>query len=114
MPLPNRTNTHRRVSLSAAAVIATLAVAMAEASVAAPMGASVQRPTPPGASSGPGIQFPGFVRDRGRYTPLVVPGAVTQTFPRVSTTAARSSATTMTPGRRARLPAAEGRQLQQN
>ena len=82
MALPDRTNTHRRVSLSAAAaVIAALAVAMAGASVAAPMGASAQRPTRPGASSGPGIPFPGFVRDRGRYAPLVVPGAVTQTFP---------------------------------
>ena len=81
MTLVQRANIRHRLRIAAAAVIAALAVVMAGASVAAPMGASVQRPTPPGASSGPGIQFPGFVRDRGRYTPLVVPGAVTQTFP---------------------------------
>ena len=51
--------------LAAAIVLAALAAAVAGASAA---------------GTSPGIQFPGFVRDRGRYTPLVVPGAVTQTF----------------------------------
>ena len=73
MALPDHTNTHRCVSLSAAAaVIAVLAVAMAGASVAAPVRAGAQGSALRGASPGPGPQSPCscWIRAGSRHSTL--------------------------------------------
>jgi hypothetical protein len=58
MDSPERMNVRRRVRLAIATVVATLTVAMAEASAA---------------STGPRAPVPGFLLDRGRYIPLEAP-----------------------------------------